>query len=114
MDLLQNRKAEVKLNLMIKHYYLLILLSTMLQNCSMHKPQFPGVPFERNVALDGTGFNQQRQDSLTNYLEKSLETTGMVILKDGKTVFEYGDLEEIGHNASVRKSILSILLRKIC
>jgi len=97
---------------MIKHCYLLILLITVLQSCGTHEPKFKGVPFEKHITLDGTGFSQPRLDSLNNYIKENLETTGMIILKDGKTVFEYGNLKELGYNASVRKSILSILYGK--
>lgn len=91
---------------------IVICTATLILGCVAHKPQFKGVPFEKHTTLDGTGFNQQRLDSLTCFIENNLETTGMIILKNGKTVFEYGDLKEIGYNASVRKSILSLLYGK--
>jgi CubicO group peptidase (beta-lactamase class C family) len=84
----------------------------MLQGCGKHKPQFEGVPFEKHTTLDGTGFNQQRLDSLTNYIENNLETTGMLIIKEGKIIYEYGDVKGVGYIASCRKSVLSILYGK--
>ena len=36
----------------------------------------------------------------------------MLVLKDGKILFEYGDIQDISYLASCRKSILSILYGK--
>ena len=89
-----------------------ICTAILIIGCSAHKPQFEGVPFEKHETLAGTGFTQERLDSLTDHLENNLETTGMLILKDGKVLFEYGDIEDVAYLASVRKSILSILYGK--
>ncbi|MDO6749762.1 hypothetical protein, partial [Gilvimarinus sp. 1_MG-2023] len=59
-----------------------------------------------------TSFTQQKLDSLTNYIKNNLETTGMLILKDGKKLYEYGDIKEVSYIASCRKSVLSILYGK--
>lgn len=70
------------------------------------------MPFEKHTSLDGTGFSKQKLNSLTNYLPNSLETTGMLILKDGKILYEYGDPKEVSYIASCRKSVLSTLYGK--
>jgi CubicO group peptidase (beta-lactamase class C family) len=88
---------------------MLIAIST---SCGMHEPLFKGTPFEKHESLDGTGFSQQRLDSLTDYIDSNLTTTGMIILKDGKVLFEYGDIQDLSYIASCRKSILSILYGK--
>ncbi|RLD86407.1 MAG: amide hydrolase, partial [Bacteroidetes bacterium] len=80
--------------------------------CGTHKVQFVGNTFKKHSFLETTGFTQQGLDSLTNYLKNSLETTGMLILKDGKILYEYGDIEEVSYIASCRKSVLSILYGK--
>ncbi|WP_347375066.1 serine hydrolase [Aequorivita sp. Q41] len=99
---------------MIKQQQIVIIIisMTIFLSCGSHKPQFEGVPFEKHETLDNTGFTQQRLDSLTNYLKNNLETTGMVILKDGKILYEYGDINEVGYIASCRKSVLSMLYGK--
>ncbi|NRB62322.1 MAG: serine hydrolase [Saprospiraceae bacterium] len=92
---------------------LILSLVTMLNcSCKTSKPQFAGTEFEKQRKLDGTEFTQQRLDSLTNFLKDNLETTGMIILKDGKILYEYGETEEVSFTASCRKSILSILYGK--
>jgi len=40
---------------------------------------------------------------------RTLETTGLVVVKHGRVVFEYGDISEVSYVASVRKSVLSML-----
>ena len=97
---------------MLQNFYVFIILSILLIFSNPSKSQKQGVPFERHTSLEGTGFTQERLDNLTDYLSNNLETTGMVILKDGKILFEYGDIEDIGYLASCRKSILSILYGK--
>jgi len=93
-------------------FFSIALISIFLIKCSTHKPSFKGSEFEKHTTLDNTGFTQSKLDSLENFLKNNLETTGMLILQNGKTLFEYGDIEELGYNASVRKSILSMLYGK--
>jgi CubicO group peptidase (beta-lactamase class C family) len=94
------------------HKFLIILILIAFVGCGTSKAQLDGTPFERYTSLEGTAFNQERLDSLTSFLEKNLETTGMLILQNGKILYEYGDIEEISYIASCRKSVLSILYGK--
>ena len=95
-----------------KRALLLLLIATLNFSCSTPKPQFKGVSFKKHTTLNGSGYTQQRLDSLTNFLKNNLETTGMLILQDGKILYEYGDIEEVSFTASCRKSILSMLYGK--
>ena len=49
---------------------------------------------------------------LRRYVIDSMNTTGLMIVKQGKVVFRYGDTEEISYLASTRKSLLSMLYGK--
>ncbi len=80
--------------------------------CSSHRAQFKGNAFEKHTSLTKTGFTQEKLDSLNNFIKQKLTTTSMVVLKDGKVLFEYGDVTEISFIASCRKSILSMLYGK--
>ena len=104
--------AIKRLHVMGKKNYIWVMLFVGLLNCGTHKPQFEGAPFEKYATLEGTGFTQERLDLLASYLKNNLETTGMVILKKGKILFEYGNIEEVSYIASCRKSVLSILYGK--
>jgi hypothetical protein len=101
-----------KKNNKIKNFIIAIFAAVLILGCSSHKPQFEGEPFEKHTEIDGNGFTQKRLDSLTNFLKNNLETTGMLILKDGKVLYEFGDIEEVSYIASCRKSVLSILYGK--
>ena len=90
----------------------LISLIFLIFGCATHKPQFEGILFQKHTTLDETGFRQDELDSLTSYIKNNLTTTGMLVLKDGKILFEYGDIQDISYLASCRKSILSILYGK--
>jgi len=92
--------------------FLLILILMAFANCGTLNAQFEGTPFKRHISIETTGFTQERLDSLTYFLKNNLETTGMLILQNGKILFEYGDIEEISYIASCRKSVLSILYGK--
>ena len=78
--------------------------------CTTHKAAFKGMSLEKSQA--NTNFSQQKLDSVTNYLKDHAETTGMVILQNGKMVYEYGDIQEVSYIASCRKSVLSMLYGK--
>ena len=96
----------------MKKTIIVLVASILIISCSSHKSQFKGTAFQKQTALKGTGFTQQKLDSLTNFIKNNLETTGMVIIKDGKMLYEYGNIKELSYNASCRKSILSILYGK--
>jgi len=91
----------------IKGVMLLPLVFSL--SCSVHKPQFEGVPFESYTTIEEIGFTPQKLDALNTYISNTMTTTGMLILKDGKTLFEYGDVQDLSYIASCRKSILSML-----
>jgi len=101
-----------KLNGVAKNTWIIMLFFWALQSCGPRKPQFKGVAFQKHTSLNGTGYTQQRLDSLTLYLKNNLETTAMLILKDDKILYEYGDIKDVGYIASCRKSVLSILYGK--
>ncbi|MDO6739339.1 serine hydrolase [Wenyingzhuangia sp. 2_MG-2023] len=96
----------------MNRYILPLCITLLITSCGTHKAQFKGEPFEKYKPLENTSFTQQKLDSLTNYIKNNLETTGMLILKDGKKLYEYGDIKEVSYIASCRKSVLSILYGK--
>ena len=71
-----------------------------------------GTPFEQHTSLAGTGYTQAQLDALTTHLTENLQTTGLLILKDGKVLYEYGNLTEVSYLASARKSVMAMLYGK--
>lgn len=57
------------------------------------------------------GYSQttNKFQSLETFLHDSCQTTGMVIMKNGKEIFNYGNIEEVSYLASCRKSVLAML-----
>ncbi len=94
----------------LRFIYILILVT--FTGCITYKAQYTGVPFERYTSSDSAYITEKIQDSLTDYLKNNLTTTGMLILQNGKILYEYGDIKEISYIASCRKSILSMLYGK--
>jgi len=60
---------------------------------------------------ESAGFSSAKLDALRTWL-KADDTTAMMVIIGGKSLFEYGDLAHVSYLASVRKSILSILYGK--
>ena len=89
-----------------------IFITVLIFGCETHKSQFEGVPFEKQTTFEGTKFTQSKLDSLTNFLETNLETTGLIILQNGNNIYDYGNIKEVTYIASCRKSVLSILYGK--
>ena len=95
----------------MKHY-LFVMVCAMIMSCGTNRTQIEEQPFEKHQTLEGTGFTQGRLDSLTSHIENNMTTTGLLILKDGKVIYEYGDLDQLTYIASCRKSVLSMLYGK--
>lgn len=71
-----------------------------------------GTSFEKTTTLVNSSFTKEKLEEIEIYLKEESNTTSMVVLEHGKVVYEYGDISEISYNASVRKSILSMLYGK--
>ena len=68
----------------------------------------PGAEWTRAEDVARHGLNAARLAALTPFLQ-SLDTTAMMVVVDGRVVFDYGDLARVSYLASGRKSILSLL-----
>ncbi|MDC8002503.1 DUF2306 domain-containing protein [Aureisphaera galaxeae] len=75
-------------------------------------PSHEGVSFEKEKSLANSSFTAEKLNEIGAYLEDESETTSMIVVENGKVVYEYGDVSEVSYNASVRKSILAILYGK--
>lgn len=69
-------------------------------------PRFP----DRSWTLTPTDGNwsKARLDALQAFL-KTIDTTALMVVDDGRLVFEYGDVARVSKVASVRKSVLALL-----
>ena len=92
------------------HKFILPLIGfLLLQSCFVHKASFPGEPFEKFQTTKEAGFDPNKLDELSKFIDKKSATTGLLVLHQGKVVYEYGDIKKVSYIASCRKSVLSML-----
>jgi len=71
-------------------------------------PEKQWQPIER---AESVGFSSKRLQALQTWME-SLDTTAMMVVVGGRTLFSYGDVADVSYLASGRKSILALLYGK--
>lgn len=91
---------------------LLLATTFIIQSFSMMNGAFVGEPLPSSNTYEGTGISQLSLNKVTKYLKENSATTGLVMLQDGKVIYEYGDTQQVSYLASVRKSILAMLYGK--
>ncbi|MEO0570436.1 MAG: serine hydrolase [Bacteroidota bacterium] len=93
--------------------HLIVLIAALVaSSCGTQKPAFEGIAWERHPFPKSSGFDIEKLQDVTNYIDKNSNTTGLIVIKDGKVAYEYGDLEKISYIASCRKSVLSMIYGK--
>ena len=77
--------------------------------------EYPGLEWEK-VAPESLGYSSQKLDDLTSYIDKNLSTTSMMVVVDGKVIYEYAKpgrtMSDTVRIASCRKSLLSMMYGK--
>ena len=68
------------------------------------QPVFPGVDWERET----NGLSPETVRGVDAFVH-ALDTTGLMVVKKGRVVYEYGDVKRLSYLASSRKSVLSML-----
>ena len=70
---------------------------------------FPGAEWERIASPESVGFSKSRLDAAVAHA-RTLATTSFVAVAGGKILADYGDTTHLSYIASVRKSVLAMLL----
>jgi CubicO group peptidase (beta-lactamase class C family) len=70
---------------------------------------YPGAEWERIAVPEEVGWSSAGLDAVRERLE-TMATTGMMAIVGGRVLFDYGDVDTVSYLASVRKSILSMLI----
>ncbi|GIS79156.1 MAG: hypothetical protein CM1200mP14_07220 [Gammaproteobacteria bacterium] len=90
----------------------IFVLTTALGTYACSSPTGFGGPLDSTwsqwLTPEDAGFSQTALETLPEYLS-TLNTTGLMVVVDGKVLLHFGDLEELSYVASVRKSILAML-----
>jgi CubicO group peptidase (beta-lactamase class C family) len=71
----------------------------------------PGRDWERIERAESVGFSSARLQALRAWVG-SLDTSGLMVVVGGRSLFEYGDLTRLSYLASVRKSVLAMIYGK--
>lgn len=76
---------------------------------------YPGLEWEK-VAPEQMGYSSEKLADLTAYIDKNLSTTSMMVVVDGKVIYEYAKdgrtMADTVRIASCRKSLLSMMYGK--
>ncbi len=83
-----------------------ILVAAFLYSCTKEKKTSI---FEKVEHVEAYGFSKKKLDTLTNFLETS-GTSSLMIIADGKTIYEWGSSQKKHTVHSIRKAILNSLL----
>lgn len=103
---------------MIKSFHILKLsfLIIIAITCNTHGQEnnkyFPDSVWQEYDSIEKIGYDSQKLSKLRKYVIDSLNTTGLFIVVDGKSLFEFGDVEELSYIALCRKSLLSMMFGK--
>mgnify|MGYP000747398022 CR=1 FL=1 len=108
---------KYKIHYILKGSLVLTTLMVILSYTSLHtwfykSSSFQGTSFEKIQIDDTSYFNQNKLNEINNYLDEESETTSMMVLENGKVVYEYGDVSEISNLKDAKISVLSILFGK--
>ena len=68
------------------------------------EPIFPGANWEHET----NGLSPETVRGVDAFIH-TLDTTGLMVVKHGRVVYEYGDVKRLSYLASSRKSVLSML-----
>lgn len=104
-------KDMTKLFNLISSFLIIIATTGSLYGQENHKC-FPDSVWLEHDSIERIGYDPQKLSKLRKYVIDSLNTTGLFIVVDGKSLFEFGDIEELSYIASCRKSLLSMMFGK--
>lgn len=89
-----------------------ILSYTSVQTWFYRSASFNGIAFEKKAIDNNSYFSKEKFIEIDTYLKEESQTTSMVVLENGKIVYEYGDISEISNLSDAKISILSLLFGK--
>lgn len=89
----------------LKNHILLIALFLLLKPLAAQV--YPGGDWPYDTIRKG--WDEEKGKAFFEFIRDSSVVTGLMVVQDGKVVFDYGDLEENSYIASCRKSVLAML-----
>ncbi|MFK8060448.1 MAG: DUF2306 domain-containing protein [Polaribacter sp.] len=89
-----------------------ILSYTSFQTWFYKSSSIDGIAFQKKTVDNNSYFTKEKFTEIYTYLKEESQTTSMLVLENGKIVYEYGDVSEISNVKDVKNSILSMLFGK--
>ncbi len=97
----------------MKNYKSIIpLINTLLISSFLVAQTFPSKDWQQVDHPTFVGWNEAGLMELQQYVIDSTMITGIMIIHDGKVIFNYGNIKENSYIASCRKSVLAMLYGK--
>ena len=69
-------------------------------------------PDWRKAEPEKHGFDREKLNAVRRFIIDSLQTTGMMVIVGGESIFEFGSLTRLSYIASCRKSVLAMMFGK--
>ncbi|WP_086030530.1 DUF2306 domain-containing protein [Tenacibaculum holothuriorum] len=91
---------------------MVILSYTSVQTWFYRSSSYEGTAFVKKQIDSNSYFTKDKFIEIDTYLREESQTTSMLVLENGKIVFEYGDISEISNLNDAKISILSMLFGK--
>ena len=95
----------------MRKFILSILLSTVCLVACGQKPIYPSAEWSKAKPAK-YGYDAAKLKEVKQYILDSLNTTGMMVVVGGESIFEFGSLDRVSYIASCRKSVLAMLYGK--
>ncbi|MFY7670098.1 DUF2306 domain-containing protein [Tenacibaculum sp. MEBiC06402] len=106
-------KVENILRVTVGVFLLFFMLSyTSVQTWFYKGASFTGTPLEKQKIDQNSYFSEEKFSEINQYLIEESETTSMIVLENGKIVYEYGDVSEIYNLGHSKTGIISLLVGK--
>jgi len=93
-------------------FFIILFLINIPLFSQMNALYFPASDWSRYDSVELAGFDKKKLDDVYSYVVDSMNTTGLVVVVNGKIILEQGDIQELSYIASIRKSLLSMLFGK--
>jgi CubicO group peptidase (beta-lactamase class C family) len=106
-------KNHTNLNKYLRFFATILFVIIGFEIQAQENPQcFPDTNWIKHDSIELIGYDSKKIDNVLEYVIDRMNTTGLVVVVDGKILFDYGDIEELSYIASCRKSVLSMMFGK--
>lgn len=96
----------------MKHFFLVLSLLSITTFQLIESQVFPAEKWQTEVNPAFHGWSMEDLGAMEEYVVDSTQITGILVVHEGKVIYEYGNISENSYIASCRKSILAMLYGK--